>query len=74
MAKKKKRTAPVKIVVAAPPPPKSSNTVVNDEDLICAVLAFHHMFDPDDPKEPVLRGERYRNDPQATWETMMPSM
>jgi alpha-N-arabinofuranosidase len=34
-------------------------------------LAFHHMFDPDDPAKPVLRGERYRDDPAATWEQLM---
>jgi alpha-L-arabinofuranosidase len=34
-------------------------------------LAFHHMFDPDDPKDPVLRGERYRRDPEATWQILM---
>ena len=30
-------------------------------------LAFHHMFNPDDDKQPVLRGELYRRDPEATW-------
>jgi alpha-L-arabinofuranosidase len=34
-------------------------------------LAFHHMFDPDDPKHPVLRGEAYRRDPDATWAQLM---
>jgi alpha-L-arabinofuranosidase len=34
-------------------------------------LAFHHMFDPDNGKEPVLRGERYRRDPDATWHQLM---
>jgi alpha-N-arabinofuranosidase len=34
-------------------------------------LAFHHMFDPDDPKRPVLRGETYRRDPDATWDRLM---
>jgi alpha-N-arabinofuranosidase len=34
-------------------------------------LAFHHMLDPDDPKRPVLRGELYRNDPDATWAQLM---
>jgi hypothetical protein len=34
-------------------------------------LAFHHMFDPDSPQEPVLRGELYRRDPDATWERLM---
>lgn len=33
-------------------------------------LAFHHMFNPE-PKEPVLRGENYRQDPAATWEVLM---
>jgi alpha-L-arabinofuranosidase len=34
-------------------------------------LAFHHMFDPDSPQQPVLRGELYRRDPDATWEQLM---
>jgi alpha-L-arabinofuranosidase len=34
-------------------------------------LAFHHMFDPDSPQAPVLRGERYRRDPDAAWEQLM---
>jgi alpha-L-arabinofuranosidase len=34
-------------------------------------LAFHHMFDPDSPQNPVLRGERYRRDPDETWEQLM---
>ncbi len=34
-------------------------------------LAFHHMFDPDSPNRPVLRGELYRRDPDATWEQLM---
>jgi alpha-L-arabinofuranosidase len=34
-------------------------------------LAFHHMFDPDSPQRPVLRGERYRRDPDAAWEQLM---
>jgi len=34
-------------------------------------LAFHHMFDPDSPKSPVLRGELYRRDPDATWDQLM---
>jgi alpha-L-arabinofuranosidase len=34
-------------------------------------LAFHHMFDPDIRDEPVLRGERYRRDPEATWQVLM---
>lgn len=36
-----------------------------------AYLAFHHMFNPDDRKEPVLIGERYRRDPTATWQVLM---
>jgi hypothetical protein len=35
------------------------------------MLAFHHMFDPDDRSHPVLRGERYRDDPSATWQILM---
>jgi alpha-N-arabinofuranosidase len=34
-------------------------------------LAFHHMFDPDSPRQPVLRGESYRRDPDATWAQLM---
>src|SRR4051812_31358678 len=34
-------------------------------------LAFHHMLDPDDPRRPVLRGELYRQDPDATWAQLM---
>ena len=34
-------------------------------------LAFHHMFDPDNPRQPVLRGEVYRRDPDATWAQLM---
>jgi alpha-L-arabinofuranosidase len=34
-------------------------------------LAFHHMFDPDSPRQPVLRGELYRRDPDAAWAQMM---
>jgi alpha-L-arabinofuranosidase len=34
-------------------------------------LAFHHMFDPDDAKRPVLRGELYRRDPDETWAQLM---
>src|SRR5205085_8927992 len=30
-------------------------------------LAFHHMFDPDSPRQPVLRAAMYRPDPDATW-------
>jgi alpha-N-arabinofuranosidase len=34
-------------------------------------LAFHHMFDPDSRERPVLRGELYRRDPDATWAQLM---
>jgi alpha-L-arabinofuranosidase len=34
-------------------------------------LAFHHMFDPDSPSQPVLRGEAYRRDPDAAWTQLM---
>lgn len=34
-------------------------------------LAFHHMFDPDSSQRPVLRGELYRRDPDATWAQLM---
>src|SRR5262245_12143526 len=34
-------------------------------------LAFHHMFNPDSEKQPVLRGELYRRDPAATWQQLM---
>jgi alpha-L-arabinofuranosidase len=34
-------------------------------------LAFHHMFDPDSTRQPVLRGELYRRDPDAAWEQLM---
>jgi len=34
-------------------------------------LAFHHMFDPDSPQQPVLRGELYRRDPDAAWAQLM---
>jgi len=34
-------------------------------------LAFHHMFDPDSPRQPVLRGEMYRRDPDAAWAQLM---
>ena len=34
-------------------------------------LAFHHMFDPDSPRAPVLRGESYRLDPDRTWAQLM---
>ncbi|QDV74085.1 alpha-L-arabinofuranosidase C-terminal domain-containing protein [Botrimarina mediterranea] len=35
------------------------------------MLAFHQMFNPDADEEPVLRGERYRRDPEATWRRLM---
>ncbi|MEM7697102.1 MAG: alpha-L-arabinofuranosidase [Verrucomicrobiota bacterium] len=35
------------------------------------MLAFHQMFNPDDPKNPVLEGELYRRDPDATWAQLM---
>jgi alpha-L-arabinofuranosidase len=35
------------------------------------MLAFHHMFNPDDSDEPVLEGERYRRDVDATWQRLM---
>jgi alpha-L-arabinofuranosidase len=34
-------------------------------------LAFHHMFNPDSEKQPVLRGELYRRDAEATWRQLM---
>src|SRR5499426_912827 len=34
-------------------------------------LAFHHMFDPDATRQPVLRGELYRRDAEATWQQLM---
>jgi alpha-L-arabinofuranosidase len=34
-------------------------------------LAFHHMFNPDSEKQPVLRGELYRRDAGATWQQLM---
>src|SRR5262245_20237315 len=34
-------------------------------------LAFHHMFDPDNSRQPVLRGEAYRRDPDAAWAQLM---
>jgi len=34
-------------------------------------LAFHHMFNPDDPKDPILMGEGYRRDHEATWQLLM---
>ena len=35
------------------------------------MLAFHHMFNPDDEKSPLLRGELYRRDADATWRQLM---
>jgi alpha-L-arabinofuranosidase len=35
------------------------------------MLAFHHMFDPDNREHPVLQGELYRRDPSATWDCLM---
>lgn len=35
------------------------------------MLAFHQMFNPDNPDDPVLEGERYRRDPAATWDQLM---
>jgi hypothetical protein len=35
------------------------------------MLAFHHMFNPDDAKHPVLQGELYRRDVDATWQQLM---
>jgi alpha-N-arabinofuranosidase len=34
-------------------------------------LAFHHMFNPDSQRQPVLRGEAYRRDPDAAWAQLM---
>jgi alpha-N-arabinofuranosidase len=34
-------------------------------------IAFHHMFDPDDRKKPVLRGDLFRRDPDAAWNQLM---
>src|SRR5215813_4023834 len=35
------------------------------------MLAFHNMFNPDDENQPVLRGELYRRDADATWRQLM---
>jgi alpha-L-arabinofuranosidase len=35
------------------------------------MLAFHHMFNPDSRDEPVLQGELYRRDADATWQQLM---
>ena len=34
-------------------------------------LAFHHMFNPDDRKQPALRDLEYRKDPDRTWHILM---
>src|SRR5262245_58765464 len=34
-------------------------------------LAFHHMFDPDAPQKPVLRGEAYRRDRDDAWAQLL---
>jgi len=34
-------------------------------------LAFHHMFNPDDRKQPALRDLQYRKDPDRTWHILM---
>jgi hypothetical protein len=34
-------------------------------------VAFHHMFNPDDPKRPVLQHYEYRKDPDRTWAQLM---
>jgi hypothetical protein len=34
-------------------------------------LAFHHMFNPDDRREPVLGRLEYRKDPDRTWAQLM---
>jgi alpha-L-arabinofuranosidase len=34
-------------------------------------LAFHHMFNPDDRENPVLRNLEYRKDPDRTWARLM---
>jgi alpha-L-arabinofuranosidase len=34
-------------------------------------IAFHHMFNPDSQRRPVLRDDLYRRDPDATWEQLM---
>jgi len=35
------------------------------------MLAFHHMFNPDSRDSPVLQGELYLRDPDATWNRLM---
>jgi alpha-L-arabinofuranosidase len=34
-------------------------------------LAFHHMFNPDDPQAPVLAWNRFRDNPARTWDQLM---
>ncbi len=34
-------------------------------------LAFHHMYNPDDPDEPALAWGRFREDPARTWQVLM---
>lgn len=34
-------------------------------------LAFHHMFNPDDHRNPVLKNLEYRKDPARTWNQLM---
>jgi alpha-N-arabinofuranosidase len=34
-------------------------------------LAFHHMFNPDDRRRPVLERNEYRKDPARTWDQLM---
>jgi alpha-N-arabinofuranosidase len=34
-------------------------------------IAFHHMFNPDDPNKPALGNLQYRKDPDRTWEVLM---
>lgn len=35
------------------------------------MLAFHHMFNPDSRDQPVLEGDRYLRDAEATWRQLM---
>jgi alpha-N-arabinofuranosidase len=35
------------------------------------MVAFHHMFNPDRPRNRVLEGERYRRDVDETWQLLM---
>ncbi|MFZ5833001.1 MAG: alpha-L-arabinofuranosidase [Planctomycetota bacterium] len=34
-------------------------------------VAFHHMFNPDDKRQPVLQHTEYRKDPDRTWAQLM---